>query len=387
MPGSAIAPTSPRSTGLRLFLAFLIGLLLGPNPFLPGWSQWAVPVGVLTVALLLSIVLDSGVRYSGIPTERMIIDLLPMLLTAGIILMTVGVLLGQFRHPLLIFVILAVFPFFVGLLGTFIVGSNGTWTLALGTGLAAWLGSGLLFSIPGYIHFPLFWVIPCFGIAALGGLAGRALRLWSLEKPLHLPAMASTSARPVLIPLLLAFALGLPTTLWFPFVRLPTPVWWRWEVPVGVLVVAMLLSILLAPGVRHGAISPGRTLLSLVVVLLFAGVMIAVGVLNTALQGTGAFLGIVVLALIPFSVGLAVAFAVGSSGTWRLALGSALLGWLGAAIVNVIASILDFIAYRSGGDEDITLAFTLVAVVIAFGIAAPGGILGRRLRIWLLKGI
>jgi len=91
--------------------------------------------------------------------------------------------------------------------------------------------------------------------------------------------------------------------------------------------------------------------------------------------------------LIPFSVGLAVAFAVGSSGTWRLALGSALLGWLGAAIVNVIASILDFIAYRSGGDEDITLAFTLVAVVIAFGIAAPGGILGRRLRIWLLKGI
>ncbi len=93
MPGSAIAPTSPRSTGLRLFLAFLIGLLLGPNPFLPGWSQWAVPVGVLTVALLLSIVLDSGVRYSEIPTERMIIDLLPMLLIAGIILMTVGVLL------------------------------------------------------------------------------------------------------------------------------------------------------------------------------------------------------------------------------------------------------------------------------------------------------
>lgn len=383
MQSSAIAPPSPRSTGLRLLLAFLIGLLLGPDPFLPGWSQWAVPVGVLTVALLLSIVLDSGIYQSGISSGRMIIDLVPMLLTGGIILMAVGVFLAQLRHPLFIFVVLAVFPFFVGLLGTFIVGSTGTRSLALGTGLAAWLGSGLLFSIPGSSGFPLFWVIPCFGIAALGGLAGRALRVWSLSKPLHLPTMAWAPTRSTLLRLVIAFALGLPTTLWFPFVGLSTPVWWRWEIPVGVLVVAMLLSIALAPGVRQGAIPPVRTLLTYVVVLLFAGVMIAIGVVSTALQGTEASsLGVVVLALIPFSVGLAVAFAVGSRGTWRLALGSALLAWLGAAIVNVIASILDFMAYRSGGDEDITLAFTLVAVVIAFGIAAPGGILGRLLRIW-----
>ena len=90
--------------------------------------------------------------------------------------------------------------------------------------------------------------------------------------------------------------------------------------------------------------------------------------------------------LIPFSVGLAAAFAVGSTGTWRFGLGSALAAWLGAAIVNVIVSTFDYMAYRNGGDTDITYAFTLVAVAIAFGIAAPGGILGRLLRNGLLQG-
>src|SRR5690349_12351065 len=106
MQGSTVAPISLPWLGLRLLLAFLIGLLLGPNPFLPGWLQWAVPVAILTIALVVSIVLNSDVRQSGITS-----GLLLILLIAAIVLAAVGVLLAQLNGPLLIFVVFAVFPF------------------------------------------------------------------------------------------------------------------------------------------------------------------------------------------------------------------------------------------------------------------------------------
>jgi len=146
----------------------------------------------------------------------------------------------------------------------------------------------------------------------------------------------------------------------------------------------MLLSILLDPDVRQGAITPTRTVISLLLVLLLAGLLVGVGVILPTLNQEFSLL---VAVLIPFSVGLAAVFAVGSSETWRLALGSALVAWLGSGLFIVIVAILGYIAYEArtpGGDAGIALPLTIIGVIIGFGLAALGGALGRFLRLRLL---
>ena len=65
----------------------------------------------------------------------------------------------------------------------------------------------------------------------------------------------------------------------------------------------------------------------------------------------------------------------------------ALLAWLGCAIPIVISAVLFYIAYEKttpGGDGGIALPLTIAYVVIAFVVAAPGGLVGGLLRNWLL---
>ncbi len=91
--------------------------------------------------------------------------------------------------------------------------------------------------------------------------------------------------------------------------------------------------------------------------------------------------------LIPLAVGLATVFAVGSSGMWRLALGSALVAWFGSGLPIMIVAITGYIAYHAvtpGGDAEIGLPLTIAYVIIGFGLAALGGMLGKVLRIHFL---
>jgi hypothetical protein len=140
-----------------------------------------------------------------------------------------------------------------------------------------------------------------------------------------------------LVRLLIAFALGLPTTLIFPFSILSTPSWWRPEIPLAVLLVAMLLSIVRDPQVRAHKVPGVRLAVSVGVAVLVSGtieVFAALGAYQppsqtpatSAVSGALAYVGLV---LVPLVVGLAAAFTVGSGGTWRLALGIALASWLG----------------------------------------------------------
>jgi hypothetical protein len=72
---------------------------------------------------------------------------------------------------------------------------------------------------------------------------------------MHNSGGAPASSKSTVLRLLIAFVLGLPMGLPYSFISSsPSIAWWRYGVPVAVLVGAMLLSILLDPDVRQGAI-------------------------------------------------------------------------------------------------------------------------------------
>ncbi len=202
---------------------------------------------------------------------------------------------------------------------------------------------------------------------------------------MHQSGIAPASTGPTCIRLLIAFILGLPIGLMYFFVSSsPSRAWWRSSVPVAVLVGAMLLSILLDPAVRQRVITPIRTFLSLLLVLVLAGLFVGGAVILPSVKQA---LSLLVALLIPLAVGLAAVFAVGSSGTWRLALGSALVAWFGSGLHIMIVAITGYITYHAvtpGGDAEIGLPLTIAYVIIGFGLAAFGGMLGKFLRIHFL---
>jgi hypothetical protein len=185
--------------------------------------------------------------------------------------------------------------------------------------------------------------------------------------------------------LLIAFVLGLPTGILSYFTLQASSIeWWQFGIPIVVLTAAMLLSILLDTGVHEGAVSPLRAAISIIVVLLLTGVFIATSTFLPPLNQNFTFL---VIALVPFSTGLAATFAVGSAGTWWSALGTSLVAWLGTGIPTIIVAVIKYIAYEQqnpGGDGGLVLPFTIVGVLLGFILAALGGIVGKVLRSWLL---
>jgi hypothetical protein len=128
----AILVTPVRS---RLLVAFLLGLPIGPLPFILPWLQWVVPVVWLAAALLVSIQLDPVVRQRTIDERAGRASLL-MLLALGIIVAAMAILIGVGLG----IAGLALIPLGVSLAITFIVDDGGTVQLALGCGLAAWFG-------------------------------------------------------------------------------------------------------------------------------------------------------------------------------------------------------------------------------------------------------
>ncbi len=186
-----IAP-SARSVSLRLLIAFLLGLPLGPDPTFPEWLQWTIPVVVLVFAMLLSIQLDPNVRRGVITPERAVRASLFVLLLTMLMVAVMALLISAGSG----FVGLALIPLGISLVATFTVGSSGMWWLALAYGLIAWLGASvhlllgisLLSTTPvntfGDIIFVLTLVEVIVGmvIAIPGALLGRLMHILLLGK-------------------------------------------------------------------------------------------------------------------------------------------------------------------------------------------------------------
>ena len=155
-------------------------------------------------------------------------------------------------------------------------------------------------------------------------------------------------------------------------------------IPAAVLLIAMLLSIVFDPAVRQGTIAPIRPIISLVLFLLIAA---AIVVALALIPATKQFFSVIALGLLPFAVGLAVGFTVGGNNRLGLAVISALVAWLGTGIPIVLNALLFYISYEKttpGGDGGIVLPITIAYVVLAFLVAALGGLIGGLLHNWFL---
>jgi hypothetical protein len=187
-------PTVPATVvHVRLLAAFLLGLPIGPLPVIPLWLQWTAPLVALVAAMLISIQLDAGARQDA-TGERARRASQVVLLVSGIFVAAIAILIGLGFG----FEGLALIPLGVSLAVTFAVGSGGTRQLALGCGLAAWLGVSVhLLAAIAIIDFSsesAYWgvifvltaieVIVGMVIAIPGSLLGRALRVWLLGKRL-----------------------------------------------------------------------------------------------------------------------------------------------------------------------------------------------------------
>lgn len=184
---------------------------------------------------------------------------------------------------------------------------------------------------------------------------------------MHHAALPSISAPSILVRLLIALILGLQLGL---IVFIPPSLPWLNVGPVAVLLVALLLSMLLHPHVRQS----GRLVTTLLLVL-------AVPLL--ALVGLGGLLpagGSLVAVGAALELSVIVAFTVGSE-TVSLAIGSGLIAWAGAGSLFLLAA---FLQSTQPGNDLGSLVFGVIAflVVLGFGIAALGGLLGRRLHKW-----
>jgi hypothetical protein len=199
-------------------------------------------------------------------------------------------------------------------------------------------------------------------------------------------ATPSTSPLSTPVRLLIAFVLGVLAGLVLFFTSLTAPFpGWLLAIPAAVLLAAMLLSILFDPAVRQGTLAPLRPISSLLLFLLIASAIVVALALIPATQPAFPWIG---LGLLPFAIGLAVAFTLGGTGRLGLAVVVALMAWLGSGIAIVINVVLYYIAYEKttpGGDGGIVLPLTLVYVAIAFVVAALGGLVGGLLRTWFLR--
>jgi hypothetical protein len=180
-------PTVPPTlVHVHLLSAFLLGLPIGPFPVIPLWLQWTAPVVALAAAMLISIQLDAVARQEKMGERARRASQL-VLLVSGIFVAAIAILIGLGFG----FEGLALIPLGVSLAVTFAVGSGGTRKLALGCGLAAWLGVSVhLLAAVAIIDFSsesvyggviivltAIEVIVGMVIAIPGALLGRVLRV------------------------------------------------------------------------------------------------------------------------------------------------------------------------------------------------------------------
>ncbi len=152
----------------------------------------------------------------------------------------------------------------------------------------------------------------------------------------------------------------------------PGLAWLVW-VTVAILLCAMLLSVFFAPAVRLGAISSGGVLLAMLKALLGVSLLLLVLILQV-------FVFPLVALLVPLAVGLIAAFTLGG-GNRALSVGVAATNWLG---VGVALIMLASAQSNEPGNDLGGLVFNLIVagVVLGFGLAIVGSLLGRLFYLW-----
>ncbi len=217
-----------------------------------------------------------------------------------------------------------------------------------------------------------------------------------MENAQTIPAYTLTTTQRFL----LAFLIGLPTSFIFPFFGIATPFWWRPEIPLLILAFTMLLSIVRDPRVRVGKVAARRARGAMLTVVLL---MAAFYVTYQVLPYLNGLLGYLALALVPVVVGLTAAFSVVGDKTKGYGPWCGFFAWLGAALVNIIASIYDSSTFSktaayhnflqqmphpgASASVNIVSVLTLILVIAhltGLGLAVLGGDFGWRLRTKLL---
>jgi hypothetical protein len=192
---------------------------------------------------------------------------------------------------------------------------------------------------------------------------------------------------------LIAFLIGVPTTMMIPFTKLPTPIWWQPYTPFTALLLALLLGIARDPLVLQGRIE-GKPLRNLVMKLIL--LIVGYFVFEIAMWYLGNFIpifGYLSILFLPFMAGLVGAFVVSGGKPRGFSHFAGAFVWLGAAVANIIASIFDGIEiakdpavikqFPTNTQASVvgnTLVVAVIIHVLALAIAAYAGGWGWRLR-------
>ncbi len=193
------------------------------------------------------------------------------------------------------------------------------------------------------------------------------------------PPLANLMFVTVLVRLLIAFLLGLQLGL-IVFVRAtPQAFTWSLWVPAAVLLLALLLSVLLDPGVRQGAIPPGATGQALLKTMLALGSPLVLALLLAAFVVN---FGAVAPLVLTLEVPLIAAFVAGDQHL-GLAISCGVACWLGVSIPLLITAYNQ--AQAPGNDLGFLGLFVIaMLVLLGFGLAVFSGWLGIVLRNWAL---
>ncbi|MEO8973508.1 MAG: hypothetical protein ABI406_18120 [Ktedonobacteraceae bacterium] len=188
----------------------------------------------------------------------------------------------------------------------------------------------------------------------------------------------SLSSLSLWVRLLIAFALGL--LLGITAFTSASDALLQW-VPIVVLLFAMMVSITFDERVVKRHISTSRIVYGCAMVLL---AMVVVFLVVSFLLGIVPSFSFLTTLLIALELGIGVGFAVGNEENGASNL-SGLVAWAGTAMLLLIAT---GIQARIPGSKLGAVYSTIVTVaVIGLGFAVLGGLLGRYLRIWIMRRV
>ncbi|HLZ63191.1 MAG TPA: hypothetical protein VKR06_40180 [Ktedonosporobacter sp.] len=193
-------------------------------------------------------------------------------------------------------------------------------------------------------------------------------------------AVLQSSLISLLVRLLCAFLLGAQVGL---IVFLTPAQRWLSSGPVIILLIAVLLSLDRDPEVRKGRNSRQRQRRALRwALLVIAAPMLALAVLGALFPPAWS----PAMLAIFLATSLLIAFSVGGS-TGRQAIIAAMTGWLGFWIMALLAAARIDAAYQSSPGFHFNpfpaVGLAITGGLLGFAVAALGGHLGMKLRIWI----
>lgn len=188
----------------------------------------------------------------------------------------------------------------------------------------------------------------------------------------------SVSSLSLWVRLLIAFVIGLLLGI-TAFIS-PSDALLQW-VPIAVLLLAMMVSIAFDERVVERRIPTSRIAYGCVMALL---AMVVVFLVVSFLLGIVPSFSFLTTLLVAMELGIGVGFAVGNEETGASNL-SGLVAWVGTAILLLIATGIQ--ARTPGSKLGAVYSIIATIAVIGLGFATLGGLLGRYLRIWIMRRV